>query len=112
MRKPIVRDNGQTVELDLHGAQIQEAIILLRRTLLVSVDRGRSSVKVVHGYSTSINPRKSTSIRDELHALLDEESLPEVVSQYRLAGSTMLILGQAHAQDHRRITMRDITGVW
>ena len=82
MRRPWVKDDGQAVVLDLHGALIRDAIILIRRTLMVCVERGRSSVKIVHGYSTSVDPRETASIRDELYKLLEEGSLTEVQSHY------------------------------
>ncbi len=112
MRQPTIRDSGQTVELDLHGASIRDAVILLRRTLLVSVQRGRSSVKVIHGYSTSVDPRRHLSIRDELYDLLDEGTLTEVQSHHRFDGSTILLLGHFDRTDQRRITMYDITSQW
>ena len=110
MRRPALKDLGQTVELDLHGASIPEAITLLRRTLMVSECYGRMSVKVIHGYSTSVNPRKHTSIRDELYKMLDEGDLTAVVNHYKGTGYTILSLGYGSPRNPNRITMREITG--
>lgn len=109
MRRPAIRDLGQTVELDLHGTSVRDAIILLRRTLMVCAARGRTSVKVIHGYSTSVRPRANATIRDMLYELLDEGSLTDVQNHYRFEGSTILLLGHAGTADRRRITMRDIS---
>ena len=111
MKTPSVRDDGQRVSLDLHGATIRNAIILLRRTLMVSAARGRSTVRVIHGYSTSVNPRVRTSIRDELNRLLDEGSLSEVQNYFRLDGATILSLRLCNDVDRRPITIRDITDI-
>ena len=113
MRRPTLKDFGHTVELDLHGATIREAIPLLRTTLIVSRRYGRDSVKVIHGYSTSVNPpRKGRSIRDELYQLLEDGSLPQVVSDYRFRGHTILFLGHTSSKIHSPITMRDVAHSW
>ena len=53
MKQPRLTDDGTTVELDVHGAYVDEAINLVRRVALLASERGRSTLRVVHGSSTS-----------------------------------------------------------
>ena len=53
MPYPRVDDDGQTVTLDLHGAPVDEAVRLARRLVREAARRGRRTVKIVHGQSTS-----------------------------------------------------------
>ena len=106
MRKPTVRDRGQSVDPDLHGANI-----LLRRTLPVSLECGHSSVKVIHGYSTNVDPRKGASIRNKFYGLLGEGALTEVQGYHRFDGSAIPLSGDLGIRDRRPTTMRNITGV-
>ena len=109
MKRPSLRDDGRTVELDVHGATVRDALMLLRQTLMLSESRGRATVKVIHGYSTSVGPAQLNTIRSELHRLLDEGALSEVRSDYRFAGMTTLALDHGQRSDRRRITMHDLT---
>ena len=112
MRQPTVRDNGQQVELDLHGATISRAKSLIRSAVIICADRGRSTLKIIHGYSTSVDPRKTTSIRDELYIMLEAGDLTDVVGDHRFEGSTILSLGMGSIPIRRRITLGDIERRW
>lgn len=70
---PRLTDDGYTVTLDLHGATVDEALDLTYETLYLAEERGRTSLKLIHGSSTSDGTRRT--IKQALYDLLDAGSL-------------------------------------
>lgn len=73
MPGPKLKDDGSTVTLDLHGVTVDEAIDLTYDTLRLAQDRGRASLKVIHGSSTSAPGRRT--IKSALYDLLNRGML-------------------------------------
>jgi hypothetical protein len=70
--------------------------------------RGRDSVRVVHGASTSALTHRNRTLRHALLDLLDEGALDAwVVSEVVTEGSTLLGLGVGRAADPRRLALPD-----
>lgn len=73
MPGPKIKDDGSTVTVDLHGLTVDDAINLTYDTLRLAQDRGRSSLKVIHGSSTSGGGTRT--IKSALYDLLDRGML-------------------------------------
>lgn len=110
MPAPRLTDDGHAVTLDLHGASVDEAERLIRRTAAVAAERGRYRLTVVHGASTSSPRYRNRTIRHALYDLLDDGTLANwVTDAVRLDGSTMLSLNAYATSDPRRLSLHDIT---
>ncbi|MEL6613280.1 MAG: Smr/MutS family protein [Bacteroidota bacterium] len=99
-------DDGSTVTLDLHHVRVGDAAPLIRRTVAMASARGRSSVRVVHGSSTSGG--SSRTIKHVVHDLLDDGALAEVTSDFRAQDYALLSLGVGGQPDRRRLTLNDV----
>ena len=100
-------DDGTTVELDLHGEGVADALALARRALALCAQRGRRRLRLVHGASTSA-PGVWT-IRSALHDWLDSGSARAFyVSDERAEATLTLHLDLAARPDPRRLTLRDV----
>ena len=109
MPSPSLRDDGHEVTLDLHGATVDEAERLIRRTARLAAGRGRSRLTVVHGTSTSSRLYRNRTIRHALYELLDGGALaPHVTDALRLEGYCLLGLAPGPT-DPRRLSIRDVT---
>lgn len=107
---PRLNDDGHTVTLDLHGATVDDAERLIRRTVSLAAERGRSRLTVVHGASTSDARYRNRTIRHALYDLLDEGALADVTDAIRLEGSCLLGLSAAPRTDPQRLSIGDIAG--
>lgn len=84
---PRLDDDGQTVELDLHGCRLHEALDLIDATLDLAARRGRHAVRIVHGRSTSSSSQRT--IKSEFLRLLDEGAYSGwITSTLRRPGNT------------------------
>lgn len=88
---PTLSDDGQTVTLDLHGATVTDAVDLAVRVVREAARRGRSSVKLIHGTSTSETAYGNRSIKNELHDLLDQGSFGEAITSDWRADTYLLL---------------------
>jgi hypothetical protein len=88
---PTLTDNGQTVTLDLHGATVNDAVDLAVRVVREAARRGRSSVKLIHGTSTSETAYDRRSIKNELHDLLDRGAFGEAITSDWRADTYLLL---------------------
>jgi len=109
MAYPRLEDNGSTVILDLHGATVDEAVLLTRRTVAAAVRCGRTSVKVIHGTSTSRANHRNRTIKHTLHSLLDEGRLSkDITNSWRSDGHLILSLPLGGPIDSTPIRLRDV----
>lgn len=76
--KPRLTDDGIRPELDLHGCTVNEALHLARQLIIESARRGRDSVRLIHGMSTS-TPGNRT-IKSALTELIESGALTLHVS--------------------------------
>ena len=104
--RPSLTDDGRAVTLDLHGARVDEALALVRRTASLAAGRGRATLRVVHGASTSHGDRRT--IRAALYALLDDGALDgTVTAAVRFDGAVLLSLATAR-RDPTPLRLADV----
>jgi DNA-nicking Smr family endonuclease len=108
MARPRLEDDGTAVTLDLHGATVDEALRLVRRAAALAAQRGRATLRVVHGTSTSDPRARNRTIRHALHDLLDEGGLPQAHGAFRAEGYTAISLGLAARRDPTPIRLSDL----
>jgi hypothetical protein len=101
-------DDGTRVTLDLHGASVEQGLELVRSTARLAAARGRASLNVIHGSSTSDPLARNRSLKHALHDLYQTGGLPGVTGALRHEGSTLLSLHLGGRADPRRLTLRDV----
>ncbi|MEM6782385.1 MAG: Smr/MutS family protein [Bacteroidota bacterium] len=99
-------DDGTTVTLDLHRVRVGDAEALIRRTVALASERGRASVRVIHGSSTSNGQRRT--IKGVVHNVLDQGMLAAVTGDFRAQDYALLSLGIRTRLDTRRLTLNDV----
>lgn len=107
--KPRLTDDGIRPELDLHGCTVDEALQLARQLIIESVRRGRDSVRLIHGRSTSA-PGKRT-IKSAITEFIESEQLPMHVSGSFKSDGHMIVALRRSGVHHvpGRMTLRTIT---
>ena len=107
MKQPRLTDNGTIVELDLHGAHVDEAIGLVRRVASLASERGRSTLRIVHGSSTSDSLARNRTIK---HVLLDalDGGMFGVASHYTMEDVTLLNLERGSHSDPIPLTLLNL----
>ncbi|WP_412067715.1 Smr/MutS family protein [Rubrivirga sp. IMCC43871] len=104
---PRLDDDGRSVTLDLHGASVPDALGLADRTVEAAALRGRPTLRIVHGTSTSGRGAERT-IKSALHAALDRGDFPEVASDFRHDGAVVLALHPDPAPQAGRLTLLNV----
>ncbi len=109
MPSPSLQDNGKTVTLDLHGTAVDLARDLVLRVVREAARRGRASVKIIHGSSTSSTLHQNRTIKHEIYSLLDAGSLaPYVSSALRQDDVLLLSLSITARATAQRMFLRDV----
>lgn len=104
---PKVDDDGSMVTVDLHGLTVDEAIDVTYQTVRLAQDRGRASVKLIHGWSTTKPGRRT--IKTALHDLLDEGMLgASATNVIRSRSHIVLSLDLTVSSDPTRINLSDV----
>lgn len=93
---PRLDDDGQTVTLDLHGARVDEAERLAAAAVVEAARRGRRTLRLVHGHSTTGRRGEERTIKTALHAMLDRGLFRGHVTQ-SVRGEGHVLLGLAPA---------------
>lgn len=104
-----VQDDGSTVVIDLHGLVVDEALRLAQGALREATRRGRQTVKLIHGSSTSSTLYRNRTIKHELETWLKDGALQRVITGH-WAGEGYLLLSlplQSH-RDPERIRQADL----
>ena len=105
---PRLSDDGTTVTLDLHGATVDDALDLVDATAALAAERGRTTLRIVHGSSTSDALARNRTIKHALHDLLDDGSLPEAQSDVRFESETIVSLPLGAHRDPTPIRLLDV----
>ncbi len=106
---PTVSDDGRTVELDLHGASLIEADRVARRCIDLCAERGRSTLRIIHGVSSSEGDAHRRTIKSILHELVEELSTGDTITgHYTYEGSLMLSFDQSTSVLPTRITINEL----
>ncbi|HLT47298.1 MAG TPA: Smr/MutS family protein [Rubricoccaceae bacterium] len=109
MPRPRLTDDGTTVTPDLHGATVDEGLRLVRRGAALAAARGRATLRVVHGASTSDPRTRNRTLKHALHDLLDDDGLPEAHGHFAASeGVTVVSLGLPARRDPTPIRMLDL----
>ena len=109
MRRPTISDTGSAVTLDLHGARVHEAEDLVLRVAELAARRGRSTLRVVYGASTTDRDGANRTVKTAVLALLDAGELDDwVASEHVAEGHALFGLTLSGASDPRRITLADV----
>ena len=106
---PVVRhrldDDGQSVTLDLHGATVHEALRLTDALIVEAARHGRSTVRLIHGSSTTGPDGGDRTIKTALHrALEDGQFSRHVTTSFK--GESTLLLGLAPSPSPVRSRLR------
>jgi len=110
MPTPRLHDDGASVTLDLHGATVDEAVDLSLQTVRLAATRGRSSVKLIHGSSTTRRAPHRRTIKRALHELLDNDAFPaQATEAWRAEDYLVLALDVAATPDPTKIRLLDVT---
>lgn len=105
---PRLDDDGQSVTLDLHGAHVADALDLAHALVIEAARRGRSTVRLIHGTSTT-DLGTDRTIKSALYGALDDGAFDRhVTSSFRSEG--LLTLGIAPSPSPRagRIRLIDL----
>lgn len=106
---PRLDDDGQTVTLDLHGARVAEAEALARATVREAARRGRRTLRIVHGTSTTDPTGGSRTIKTAIHDALDAGDWgPDVASSLRAEGHVLVGLSPALRPAPGRLRLADV----
>ena len=107
---PHLSDYGQRPELDLHGCTVDDAMALVHALIVKSTQRGRDSIKIVHGSSTTRRNETRRTIKRALHELLDSGRMHlHIAYCLRENGYTIVSLrSRSGRKDTRRITMNEL----
>ncbi len=108
MPVPRVSDDGTCITLDLHGASVSEAAVLTRKLLQKALSRGRGTVKIIHGSSTTTADTGRETIKSTLHALFDGGH-PGVASVLRSDDYLLVALTPSTRKDTTPVTLRDLS---
>lgn len=109
MKYPTIFDDGRTVELDLHGARVDEALRLTRRLIDEAYKRGRSMVRLIHGRSTSDADAFANTIKHALYAEFDRGAYGKVVTGVvRMDGAMLVSLPVSTRTNPNKIKIFDI----
>ena len=108
MPGPRLDDDGQSVTLDLHGVRVAEAVDLAAALVVEAARRGRQTVRLVHGASTTDAGGERTIKTALARALADGDYDRHVSSSFALDG--MLVLGIAPSPSPRpgRLRLADL----
>ncbi len=103
-----LEDDGTTVTLDLHGLTVDDALSVTRHTLQLAEERGRATLKVIHGHSTSGMPGQRT-IKTALYRELEHGFLSHYqTNHHRETGALLLSLGVSIGASSERIQTTEI----
>ena len=105
-----LHDNGHTVELDLHRVRVVEATDAFEETTVLAAERGRRTLRVVHGHSTTDPRGEAATIKRAVQELLRSGYLDEYVASWvDQGGATLVGLLAAPAADPRPLRLSDLS---
>lgn len=109
MPYPALVDDGTNVELDLHGARVEEARRLTAAVLREAFERGRATVRIIHGHSTSGGPAATGTIKHVVRGIVDYPPPGvEIVDVWRAEGAVTVSLPVGRPVRRERLQLRDV----
>ena len=110
MPTPSLTDDGHTVTLDLHGATVDEALHLTRQLIYEADRRGRATVKLIHGSSTSEGRFRNRTIKSALYDALESGQFSDkVTGEWRSKNVLTLSLSLGMNPNGTRLRLLDLT---
>ena len=103
---PRLDDDGRQVTLDLHGARVEDALGLALDVAREALRRGRSTLRIVHGHSTTSPLGGSRTIKTAVLDALDDGDFG-TASALRGEGATTLGLPLGGRADPARLRLSD-----
>ena len=104
-----LNDTGSSATLDLHGASVAEAEELALKFVEKAAERGRRTVRIIHGSSTTDDDPQNRTIKRALHDLLEEGAFDEWATSVIKRQDTLLIsLDLSAESSYQPLTMLDI----
>ncbi len=95
--------------LDLHGVRVLDAEQLAETVVIEAARHGRSTVRLIHGISTSERGGTDWTIKTALHAMLEDGVFePYTTSVFRSEGHLILGIAGNPQPIAGRLTLRDI----
>lgn len=108
MSRVRLHDDGHALTLDLHGARVDEAIDLAYAAIVEAARHGRSTVRLVHGLSTTEEGAART-IKTVLHdAFEDGEFDRHATGSVRMEGMMIVSIAPAPSPRPGRLTLNDL----
>ncbi len=108
MPRPRLDDDGQSVTLDLHGARVAEALGLAHAAAEESARRGRRTLRLVHGLSTTEAGARRT-IKTELADAWEAGDFDRwATGAVRMEGVLILSLAPASSPLAGRLGLADL----
>ena len=108
MPRPRLDDDGQSVTLDLHGARVDDALDLALSAAEQAARRGRRTLRLVHGLSTTEAGAHRT-IKTELADAWEDGHFDRwATDAIRLEGTMILSLDPAPAPLAGRLRLADL----
>ena len=105
---PRLDDDGQSLTLDLHGARVDAALDLAHAAVIEAARRGRRTVRLVHGLSTTEAGAERT-IKTELYGDLDGGAFDRhVTGAVRMEGAVILSIAPAPSPLAGRVRLADL----
>ena len=102
-------DDGRLVELDLHRARVAEAARAFEEAAVLAADRGRHTLRVVHGHSTTDPRGEAATIKRAVQDVLASGYLGQYVASWvDSGGATLVGLKPASPPDPRPLRLADL----
>ena len=106
---PRLSDDGLSVTLDLHGARVPEAEGLVLAAAELAAECGRSTLRVVHGASTTDWDGGNRTVKTAVLALLSSGDLDAwVASAHHAEGAVLLGLRPLGPPDREPLTLAEL----
>ena len=107
--RPRLDDDGQSVTLDLHGARVEEALRLSEALVIAAARHGRSTIRLIHGSSTT-GLGGGRTIKSALYRALDDGDFDRhATSSFKNEGALLLGLAPSPSPLRRRLRLDDLT---
>ena len=107
--RPHLDDNGQSVTLDLHGVRVGEALRLSHAAAIEAARHGRSTVRLIHGSSTTGPLGGDLTIKSELYRALDGGAFdPHVTTTFKHEGTLILGLAPSPSPVQGRLRLSEL----
>ncbi len=101
-------DDGRALTLDLHGARVDEALDLAYAAVVEAARHGRTTVRLVHGLSTT-EAGAARTIKTALHQAADDGEFDRhATGVIRMEGVLIMSIAPAPSPRSGRLRLADL----